>query len=73
MHMYMILANYSFQNPYILSITNLDQQISTALLNISTQYRIPILRHPDNVRRQMTDCVAAASMLFHPLQATTYG
>jgi len=42
MDMYMILANYSFQNPYIFRITNLLNKLSTAFLNISFQHFIPI-------------------------------
>ena len=47
--MYMILANNTLQNLYVLRITNLFNKLTASLLNISLQNTISIFRNPNDV------------------------
>lgn len=50
-----ILAYHPFENAYILRVTNLDQQVPAAWLDLPDQHVVPVLRRPDDVSRQSRD------------------
>lgn len=52
MHVNMVFAHYSFQNLDILTVTDLDQQVTATTLNVACQYRVTVLRCPDQMAAQ---------------------
>ena len=65
MHVDMVFAHYSFEYPDIFRVADLDEQLSTSELHVSFEHMIPILRRPDQMRRESRDRVAAMPVLFH--------
>jgi hypothetical protein len=65
MHVNMVLAHDTAQYPNILCIADLDQQLSTALLDISRQHLISIFGHPNEVNRQPRNRVTTVSIIAH--------
>ncbi len=55
MHMHVIFADNSFDDPNVLAVADLHDQCSTPLLDLSIEYVIPILRHPHDVGGQAGD------------------
>lgn len=49
MHVDVILTDHSTENSNILGITNLDEQFSATLLNISSQNLVAVFRYPNKV------------------------
>ena len=63
MHMDMVLANNTPQDPHILAVAYLYQDVPAALLNISCQNRIPVFRRPYKVTRQRTYCMTVMTII----------
>ena len=64
MNMYMIFANYSLKNPYVLRIANLLNKFPTSFLNISFQNFIPVFCNPNYVGRKPRYCMATNTLIF---------
>ena len=64
-HMYMIFAHYAFENPHIFGVTYLDEQISTSNFDFAFKHMVAILRHPDDVCSEASNCMPAVSIFTH--------
>ena len=64
MNVNMVFADNAFQDPNVLSITDLLDQFTATQLNVTFQHRIPVLGHPDYVNRKPGHRVAANTLIF---------
>ena len=64
-HVDMIFAHDSLENPHVFSITDLHEQVATANLEVTLQNVVTVLRAPDDMCRQSRDGMSAMSILFH--------
>jgi len=65
MHMNMVFANDPFQYLHIFRITDLNDQFSTSLLNITLQNWVSVFCHPDQANHQKADRVPTSPLLSH--------
>lgn len=65
MHVDVVFTNHSFEYPDIFGITYLDDQVSAPFLNISHEYMVPILIHPNHMGSKPCDWVTTMTLLLH--------
>ena len=65
MHVDMIFAHNASENPHILGVTDLQQQVSTPDFDIAYEHGVAILRHPDDVCLKASDAVPAMPVVSH--------
>ncbi len=64
-HMNVVFADYTRQNPNIFRVANLNQQISTARFYIAFQNVIAIFSTPNKMHGQPRNRVMTVSIFFH--------
>ena len=62
-NMHMILAHHPFHDPDLKGLTRLPNQLSYSLGDLSGQYLVPVLRHPDKVILNLKYRVASVSVV----------
>ena len=72
MHVYVVFAYHSLQNVYIFAIAYLHQYVSTSLLHVSRQHRVPIFRNPYYMTAQITNTMRTISVIRHNCKGTTF-
>lgn len=64
-HVDMVFTHYAFENPHVLGVADLHEQVPAPHLDVSDKHVVAILRDPDDVRRQPRRSVPAVPVLFH--------
>lgn len=64
-HMDVIFTDHPLENPDVFRIANLHDQVVAALLDLSLQDWVAVLRHPDQVDSQACNRVAVEAVLRH--------
>lgn len=72
MHMDMIFTDRSFEDPDVLSITDLDNEFSTPLLKLAFENVVAILRNPDDVNGQPGNRMPTVTIFCHMLLTQAY-
>ena len=65
MHMDMVFAHHSFENPHVFGVADLHEQVSTPDFDVACQHMIAVLRDPDDVCCQPCNSMTAVPVLFH--------
>ena len=63
--MYMVFTNNTFKYTNILTITDLNQQVTTSLLNITNQNRMTIFSSPNQMTSQATYTMRLFTIINH--------
>ncbi len=64
-HVDVVFAHHSFENPHVLGVADLHQQIPAPHLDVTDKHLVAVLGDPHDVRRQPRHAVAAVPILFH--------
>ena len=72
-HVYVIFADYTFENLDVFGITDLDDQFTAAHFDVALQDVVTILGYPDQVCRYARHTVAILALLFHRHASSTRG
>ena len=65
MHMHVVFADYALENPHVLSVTDLHEQVPAAHFDVAFEHVVAVLRDPDDVRCQARAGVPAVSVVCH--------
>jgi hypothetical protein len=65
MHMDVVFAHYSFEDPHIFGVADLQKQVPAPHFDVAYKHRIAVLRYPYDMRLKASDCVPAMSVISH--------
>ena len=64
-HVDVVFAHHALQNPHVLGVADLHEQVPAAHLDVAREHMVAVLGDPDDVRRQPRDCMPAVPVALH--------
>jgi len=64
-HVDVVFADHPFENPHVLGVADLHEQVPAAQLDVALQHVVAILCDPDDVGRQPRDGMPAMPVVCH--------
>ena len=65
MHVHMVFTHHTLQYPDIFRVTDLDEQLSTSLLYLTSEHMKAVLGYPHKMHRQPGDGMPPIAVFAH--------